>query len=75
MFISDLAYNKDNSQIFISDLKFGINIVQLNTSTSNLNVTLDNRGYRKVGCNVIVYVDGDLYASCNDLFKVRYDSD
>ena len=75
IFISDIAYNPGQSQIFISDNKFGINVIQIDTSKEGFDPYLLTNGYRKVGCNVIVYVDGDLYASCDDLFKVRYDSD
>ena len=28
-----------------------------------------------MGCSVIVYMDGNLYASCDDLFKVQYSTD
>lgn len=75
LFISDLAYNPDKKEMFVSDLKFGINIVKLEVTGGNFKATLASKGYRKVGCNVIVYVDGNLYASCDDLFKVRYSTD
>lgn len=75
LFISDLAYNPDKKEIFVSDLKFGINIVKFDATGTDIKATLESKGYRKTGCNVIVYVDGNLYASCDDLFKVRYSTD
>lgn len=41
----------------------------------DLKPVLSNFGYRKVGCYVIVFVEGNLYASCDDLFKIQYSTD
>lgn len=61
--------------MFVSDEKFGISIVKLDKKQAKLNPKLSNLGYRKFGCNVIVYSEGNLYAACDDLFRVEYASE
>ena len=75
IFISDVAYNPDDDELFVSDEKFGINIVKLHKNETSLHPELSNMGYRKVGCYVIVYHEGNLYAACDDLFRVQYSTD
>lgn len=72
IFISDMAYNPDDNELFVSDQKFGINIVKLEKRQDLLKTTLSNLGYRKFGCSVVVYSGGNLYSACDDLFKIKY---